>query len=347
MALVLRNEQVGPAEARRRPSAARPSSAARIVLLYLASFLVVATVIFLLPRSMPGDPLATLTDPNDAQFVSDPAARERTLAYYGLDRSLAEQYQSYLARLARGDLGWSISRNVPVSTLLRTHLPWTALLMGTALLLSSLLSFLGGVTAAWHRGQRRDRVLVTVMVGLRAVPEYALGAVLLVLFAVLIPIFPLSGARSPFAEQGSIGTALDIAQHLALPALALTLSLMGTKFLLVRNTMMSALGQEYMTLARAKGLPRRRLQYSHAGRNALLPFLTVLGIQTGVALGGSIFIETVFAYPGMGTLVMRALNSRDYPVLEGSFLVLGAVVLLANLVVDLVYRHLDPAAASR
>ena len=127
-----------------------------------------------------------------------------------------------------------------------------------------------------------------------------------------------------------------------LPASALTLSLLGTKFLFVRNTMMSALGADYMVLARAKGLPDRLLKYRHAGRNALLPFLTVVGIQVGYAVGGAVFVESVFAYPGMGTLILDSVEARDYPVLEATFLVLALVVLAVNLILELVYTRIDP-----
>ena len=180
------------------------------------------------------------------------------------------------------------------------------------------------------------------MTAARAIPEYALAAVLLIVFAVVWPVFPLAGARTPFNEYGRVAGLIDIGRHLVLPASALTLSLLGTKFLLVRNTMISTLGQDYMVLARAKGLTDRLLKYRHAGRNALLPFLTIVGIQAGFAVGGSVFVESVFAYPGMGTLILRAVEARDYPVLEATFLVLALVVLAVNLVLELVYARVDP-----
>jgi peptide/nickel transport system permease protein len=229
-----------------------------------------------------------------------------------------------------------------VASLLRAHLPWTLLLMGVAIVLASLLSFVAGVAATWRRGRISDRSLMTGMTVAQAVPEYALAAVLLIAFAVVLPIFPLAGARTSFAEHGTVAGVLDVAHHLVLPASALTLSLLGTKFLLVRNTMISALGADYMVLARAKGLPDRLLKYRHAGRNALLPFLTVVGIQAGYAVGGAVFVESVFAYPGMGSLILGAVEARDYPVLEATFLVLALVVLAVNLLLELVYARIDP-----
>lgn len=293
---------------------------------------------------MPGDPLAAALEPGNPN-LGDPAVRAALESYYGLDRSLPDQFGNFLANLTRGDLGVSTAQRVPVRTLIGSHLPWTLLLMGTALALSSALSYLAGVGAAWRRGTARDKALVVASSTIRAVPSYALASLLVVCFAVAWPIFPLGGAVRPFADYSSPFDRLaDIAVHLALPAVALTASLFGRQLLLVRNTVVGTLGEDYMGLARAKGLPARLLKFRHAGRNALPPFLTLVGLQAGIGVGGAIFVESVFAYPGMGTLVLRAIEARDYPVLEGTFLVLALVVLTANVTVDLVLGRLDPRA---
>lgn len=307
---------------------------------YALTVWTVASIVFLLPRFMPGDPLAIYDDP---EAPLSPAARAALEAHYNLDKTLPIQYVSYLGALARGDLGDSILHRSDVSSLMRKRVPWTLLLMGTALGISAGASFIAGVSAAWRRGSGVDRRLVMAMTALHAIPEYVLATVLLLGFAVVIQVFPLAGATTPFTASSSplyrIG---DVAYHLALPATALTLGLAGTKFLLVRNTTITVLGEEYMLLARAKGLPTRMLKYRHAGRNSLLPFLTVLGLQAGFAAGGSLFVETVFGYPGMASLMLPAVEARDYPLLEGSFLVLALVVLTVNLIVDLAYVRLDP-----
>lgn len=292
---------------------------------------------------MPGDPLQARVDPDNAAAVADERTRARLLAYYGLDRPLPVQYADYLGSVARGDLGWSITRNAPVIELIGASLPWTLLLAGSALVLSSLVGFFGGIAAAWRRDRGLDRLLVVATTAVRSLPDYAWAAVLLILLGVVIPVFPLSGARTPFAAYESLGSEVaDVALHLALPLLALTLGLVAGKFLLVRNTAVSALGQDYMVLARAKGLPERLLKYRHAGRNALLPFLALLGVQAGFVIGGAVFVEATFAYPGMGTLILRAVEERDYPVLEGSFLALAATVLTLNALVDVALSRLDP-----
>jgi peptide/nickel transport system permease protein len=326
----------------RPPRRSWAGAALRAVGLYSLTLVVVVMVVFALPRAMPGDPLTALEDPDNSLYLSDPEIRDRIRSYYGLDKPLVEQFGSYLAGLVKGDLGFSIARRAPVADLVKAHLPWTLLLMGTSLAIASALSFMAGVAASWRRGRMGDRTLMVALTAARAVPEYAIAAVVLITFAVVWPLFPLAGARTPFNEYGRVASIVDVARHLALPATALTLSLLGSKFLLVRNTMISTLGQDYMVLARAKGLPDRLMKYRHAGRNALLPFLTVVGIQTGFAVGGSVFVETVFAYPGMGTLILRAVEARDYPVLEATFLVLAVVVLAVNLLLELVYARVDP-----
>ena len=313
----------------------------RPVLSYLLAVSVVVVLIFALPRAVPGDPLAQFLDSEDKPLPPDEHAK--LAAYYGLDRPVMTQFGHYMAGLAHGDLGESISYNAPVTRVIREQLPWTLLLSFTALIISSVLSFMAGVDAAWRRGSFRDRRLLVLMTALHAVPEFVVGIFLLISLGVILPIFPIGGARTPFHETaGELWKLRDVAMHLALPVTALTLGLVGTKFLLVRNTTISVLGQDYMVLARAKGLRERRAKYHHAGRNSLLPFLAVLGIQIGFAFGGSLFVETVFGYPGMASVLQKAVGTLDYPLVQGSFLILAMVVLTANLLVDLVSAALDP-----
>lgn len=315
----------------------------RTIGLYALTLWALVTLVFFLPRFMPGDPLRQLEDADSGQYIYDAVERERVAAYYGLDKPLLSQYRSYLSDLSKGEFGWSISQNQPVATLLEKRLPWTLLLTGSALALSSAISFFAGVTAAWHRGRFADRSLIVVLSATRAVPEYAVASALLILFAVTYPIFPQAGGQRPFANYTSpLDATGDVLFHLALPLAALTAGLAANKFLIVRNTVISTLGEDYMVLARAKGLSRRLLKYRHSGRNALLPFMTALGIQAGFAVGGSPFVETIFNYPGLGSLVTRAVDARDYPLLQGCFIALAVAVLLANLAVELTYTRIDP-----
>jgi peptide/nickel transport system permease protein len=310
--------------------------------LYVLTLLVVFAVNFALPRVMPGDPLAQLGDPGNTQFVADDETRARVLAYYGLDRSLPEQFAAYAAGLAQGDLGTSIQYNAPVAALIAGRLPWTLLLVLLSLALASVIALVGGVEAAWRRGGAGDRAIVGAFILAESVPVFVVGILLTLVFSVRLGWFPLGGAFKPFSTTGPLGTALDVLSHLALPVATLTLSLVGTKFLLVRASVVTVLGEPFMTVARAKGLDERRLRYRHALRNALLPFVTQLSLQLGFAMGGAVLIETLFAYPGMGRLLFDAVAYRDYPLIQGTFLVISATVLIANLAVEAVYRRIDP-----
>jgi peptide/nickel transport system permease protein len=310
---------------------------------YLVTLWVVLTLNFLLPRLLPGDPLAALLDPQSSDYVFDAEVRAALEAYYGLDRPLLAQYGAYLRGAVTGDLGQSIRLNQPVGELLTGHLPWTLLLTGTALGLASLVGLLGGAEAAWRRGSAADRLLTAVSVVTSNAPVYFLGMMLLIVFGAQLGWLPLAGGRTPFSHYDSIPAATaDIVKHLVLPALTLTLSLLGIQFLLVRNNMVAILGEDFMLVARAKGLKPARLKWRHALRNTLLPFVAHLAAQAGLAITGAVFIETLFQYPGMGRLIFEAVGARDYPVIQGVFLLVAIVVLTANLLADWLNTRLDP-----
>ena len=315
-------------------------------LAYTFTLWLVLTLNFLLPRLLPGDPLSALLDPESSDYVYDADARAALEAYYGLDRPLPAQYVAYLKGVVTGDLGRSIRLNRPVGELLAAHLPWTLLLTGTALGLASLLGLLAGTEAAWQQGSAADRLLTAASVVAGNAPVYFVGMMLLILFGARLGWLPLAGGRTPFAHyDGPLAAALDVGRHLVLPALTLALALLGIQFLLVRNNVVGILGEDFMLVARAKGLRPARLKWGHALRNALLPFVAHLAAHAGLAITGAVFIETLFQYPGMGRLIFEAVGARDYPVIQGVFLVVAVVVLTANLLADWLNARLDPRLA--
>lgn len=316
------------------------------LLAYLLTLWVVLTLNFLLPRLLPGDPLSALLDPESSDYVFDDEVRATLEAYYGLDRPLLAQYAGYLKGAFTGNLGQSIQFNRPVGELLAAHLPWTLLLTGTALGLASLLGLLGGSEAAWRRGSAADRLLTAASVLAGNAPVYFVGMMLLILFGAKLGWLPLAGGRTPFAHYDSLlAGAADVGRHLVLPALTLTLALLGVQFLLVRNNVVGILGEDFMLVARAKGLRTARLKWGHALRNALLPFVAHLAAHAGLAITGAVFIETLFQYPGMGRLIFEAVGARDYPVIQGVFLLVAVLVLSANLLADWLNTRLDPRVA--
>ena len=309
---------------------------------YLATLAAIITINFFLPRLMPGDPLHALVDPSSATYVSDASMRGSLATYYGLNQPLIVQFASYLNGLVHGNLGQSISANLPVGTLVAGALPWTLLLVATSLLLSTVVGVVGGIHSAWRRGRSVDRGLLTMFLGISNVATYVVATIALIIFAVDLKWFPIAGATTAFSNFGAPQQVVDVLYHLVLPAIVLSLGFMTESYLLMRGGMVTELGSRYLLLGRAKGLSDRRLMYAHAARNAMLPVVTLVALQLGVAVGTTVFVESVFAYPGIGGLLSSAIASRDYPLLQGCLLVLGFVVVTGNFAADKLYRRLDP-----
>lgn len=336
---------VDRAGSRGAPGPGRRRRVARAAAFYAGTFAILLVLNFFLPRLLPGDPIRALADPGAAGYVQDAGQRAKLEAYYGLNRPLGDQFVRYLSQLARGDLGTSIQTQEPVLTVIAQRLPWTLLLIASGLALSSLVGVTAGIHSGWRRGCSSDRALLVVVLLARNLPAFFVGTLLLLLFAVTLGWLPLSGATTPFTTMAPLERVGDVISHLVLPAVTLALSLLGSQYLLMRNSMVAELGQGYLLLGRAKGLTGRRLKYRHAARNALLPVVTQMTLELGLAgaaVTNVLLVERVFAYPGVGRLVFDSVASRDYPTIAGSFLVLSVMVLAANMVLDVTYARLDP-----
>ncbi len=322
----------------------RPRPGRRVVVSYVLTVFLLITLNFFLPRALPGDPISALMISDSPTYVQNDAVRGELNEYYGLDRPLWVQYREYLADLARGQLGVSIRHNVPVSDLVAERLPWTLLLIASAMVPAVLLGWIGGVRSAWRRGTRSDRGLLVAFLTVHSFPVFFLGSLALFLFSVRLGWFPLSGAQTPFAAYtGPIDAAADVAHHLALPALVLALQFTTSQFVEMRASMVGELGSGYLLGGRAKGLSERRLKYRYAARNALLPVVTLTAVHVGMVVGtAAILVEAVFGYQGMGSLTAESVAYRDYPTLQACFLVLSVVVVTANFAADTVNARLDP-----
>ena len=317
-------------------------SRSRLLTSYGLTIWLLLSLNFFLPRALPGDPIEALQDPDSSTYVLDDALRAKLNRYYGLDRPLGRQYLSYVGGLVRGDLGVSTRYRVPVRDLIAQRLPWTALLMGTAMGAAIVVGLVAGVHSGWSRDRAVDRRLLGLFLGLRNLPAFFTGSLAVYFLSVKLGWFPLGGSSTPFADFPLLQRIGDVAHHLALPAAVLAVQFTAGYYLLMRAATVAELGSDYLVLGRAKGLRDRRLKYRYAARNALLPVVTVIGIQMGHALTGAVFIETVFSYRGMGRLLFDALGYRDYPTLQGCFLVLTVMVVLANALADALYARLDP-----
>ncbi|MBU7005850.1 ABC transporter permease [Phosphitispora fastidiosa] len=308
---------------------------------YIIAFLIILAVNFFLPRMMPGDPLTAIYG-EEALIHMTPETRAELVNRFALNQPLWEQFSGYLAALVRGDLGYSYYYNEAVSAVILRAVPWTLLLVGTAVTISALAGSIAGMESGWRRGTRFDRLLLTGIMFLEGFPDFFIGMVMLIVFGVILNVFPLAGAMTPYAGYTGLAIVLDVAKHLVLPAFSLALVNLGGSFLLARNTMVTTLSEAYIFTARAKGLRDRVVRYRHAGRNSLLPVITHIGIQFGRMVTGALFIETVFSYPGLGLLIQRGLQARDYPVLQGVFLVVTIMVLITNLFMEVLYKKIDP-----
>lgn len=307
---------------------------------YALVLLVALTLNFLLPRFMPGDPLQYIIGEDIGRLT--PQERERVRVEQGLDRPLPEQFARYAAGLARGDLGWSIGRKAPVGEVLKERIPPTLLLTGGALLLSTLLGVALGAAAAWRRGSRSDLGVMSFFIFLESLPSFWVGMLFVAIFAVNLRILPIFGIETPYVRYQGIDRARDIAIHLVLPLATLTLVSISAMFLTARYSMLAVLGEDYITVARSKGVRERAVLFRHALRNALLPIATLVMLRVGFVVSGAVVVETVFAWPGVGRMLFEAVLARDYPLLQAGFILTTFTVVAANVLVDLMYPVLDP-----
>ena len=305
--------------------------------------LIVIAATFLLLEHAPGDAV-------DAYLVAlgggDAKLAAELRAQYGLDQSGFARFWLYLSALSRFDLGWSVAFDRPVLDLVRERLPNTLLLMASATALSFGLGSLLGIAAGARPGSVRDRALSIGALTLYAVPGFWLGLVLVLLFSVQLRWLPLAGLETIASGKHGLERALDIASHLVLPVTALGFIYLALFLRVMRSGMAEVWPLDFVLFAQSKGLSRARIVWRHVARNALLPLVTVLGLQAAAMLGGSVVIESVFAIPGFGRLAQEAVSDRDAPLLVGVILTSAVLVVLVNLAVDIVYALLDPRIGS-
>jgi ABC-type dipeptide/oligopeptide/nickel transport system permease component len=294
------------------------------------------TMNFALFRLAPGDAVSNLSRVPHAT----PETRLAIKKQFGLDKSKGEQYALYLRQLVHGNLGVSFANSQPVSSNLRTAIVNSIPMVLLGTVFAIIVGTLTGVMAAWRRGTPLETVSVTTALGFYSMPTHWLGLMLVILFA---GILPTGGMTNEFLIDPSWWTHFkDVVTHMALPSLTLGLVLYGEYTLIVRSAMLETLGEDYILTARAKGLRPWTIVRRHALRNALLPIATLVALSLGYIVAGAILIETVFSWPGIGRAVYDAVLARDYPMLQGAFLILTVSVVFFNLVADLVYFKLDP-----
>lgn len=296
---------------------------------------------FVLFRLMPGSPERALPrNPHISQQVL-----AETRARWGLDQPLfPNQFVGYITSTARGDLGYSTKYDgATVVDVLASHFWPTIILFGVGEILAVAVGFVLGAYSGWRRGGPVDFIGNGLSLILYSMPYFVIGMPLIIIFAATLHLFPTSGMLSAGARYGSfLDQLVDFARHLVLPLATVSLGLIGGYSILMRSSIIETRSEDYITTARAKGLTDRNILRTHAFPNALLPTVTVIAINLGYVVAGAITAEIVFNWPGLGTLTVSALATRDYPVLQGIFLLISVAVIVANLAADLVYGYLDP-----
>jgi peptide/nickel transport system permease protein len=301
--------------------------------------LAVATFNFLLFRVLPGDPIRLLAR---AGHLS-PEAIDRLRQTFGLDHPLWVQYFYYLKNLISGELGFSFTYRRPVADILQERITNTLILLGAATVIVVLIGVAAGAIAAARRGSRIDSTLIITSLIFWSMPTFWTGLILIIILAVYFNAFPVSGMTTPGASFDTVlAQWLNIAHHIVLPTITLAIVDMGQFMLITRSSLVDVLTEDYILTAKAKGLPFRTVLWRHGMPNALLPIITTTALYVSLIVGGAIQVETVFSWPGMGRLMYDAVLRRDYPLLEASFLLSAATVILANFLSDVIYLIIDP-----
>ncbi|WP_456296196.1 ABC transporter permease [Vibrio sp. AK197] len=311
---------------------------------YLVALLVAATLNFVIPRAMPGDPVTMMFANASVQVTPERIAAMKELLGF-VDGGLVTQYIAYMKNILSWELGTSIQfYPLSVNSLLGSAFGWSLFLAGSAVILSFSLGSLLGIFAAWKRGSKYDTFVTPGMLILQAVPQVVIAMLALFIFAIGLKWFPTGYAYTPGTTPDWTNWAFvkDVGYHAVLPLICASVVQIGGFLVNMRNNMINLLAEDYITMAKGKGLSENRVVFNYAARNALLPSVTALSMSLGMAIGGQLIVEIIFNYPGLGTVLLNAINARDYQVLQGQLLIMTLFMLSFNLIADMLYVVLDP-----
>ncbi len=271
-----------------------------------------------------------------------PELRAQLTEKFELDQPFWVQFLHYLHSIVTGDFGYSYSYKAPVTEVIAGALPWTLLLVGTSLFIAVCIGLLFGIESGWNRGKKVDKMLFTFFSVISGIPSFLIGILLIIIFALHLKMFPIGGATTHYAGYTGIEHVYDILKHLILPASALCIAELSWIYLLMRGSIIGVINEPFILTGNLKGLKQTTIKYRYAARNALLPVVSNLGIQIGHIVAGALFIETVFAYPGVGYLMQNALLTRDIPLIQGILFIVTACVLICCFFLELIYPKIDP-----
>ncbi len=302
---------------------------------------VLAVLVFnyILFRVLPGDPLATIMrDPK-----TSPEMIEATKRLFGLDKPWYVQFFQYFRNMLFGEFGMSIYFKQPVAGVIGARIMPTVIMVGLAEVLAIIIGIIIGVIAAWKRGTKLDVGMLGFSLVTYSMPTFWLGMIMIVIFSVNLHLLPTSGILTPGMSYHTTGAMVaDYIRHLLMPTLTMSIVLIGEYALTMRNTLIDVLSEDYITTAKAKGFSNGYILRKHAMPNAMLPMVTIIAINLGLVVAGAIQVETIFSWPGLGSLMYEALKARDYPLLQGVFLLVTVSVVVANFIADVTYSYIDP-----
>lgn len=306
-------------------------------------FWITITISFLLPRLMPGNAFSILEAEAEAMgHTLSPQLIARMEEFYGFNKPLWKQYVDSLLGMLHGNFGVSIYYKKDVLAIISARLPWTVGIVVVSTLISAFVGSLLGCWSAWKQGSALDKSMYTVLTFLSEIPAFLVGFLLLYFIAGRARLLPLSGGQTPFAEYSSFGEALhDIVIHGILPVGTLVIVRLGAYYITARQSMITILSKEYIAAARTKGMSSARILFAHALPNAIPPIIARVFLSFSHVLGGAVLIESVFAYPGIGLLLREAAVNRDYPLLQGLYVVIALLVIVMNAIADLIYYRID------
>ena len=313
----------------------RKVAQAFLTLLFVLSFN------FFLFRVMPSDPVRLLTKQKGVKL--SPEAQAALVHDLGLDKPLPAQFVQYVGDTLHGDLGMSFLYQGQTVMEVFLHFLWpTVLLVGTATVLMTVIGIYMGIRGGWNRGGRFDLGSMGTSLTFYSMPDFWLAMMLLIVFSTALGWFPSGGYETPDFQGGTLAHVFDVANHLFLPVLTLTIGYLGEYYLVMRSSLLDVMGEDYITTVRAKGVREDRVLWRHAVRNAMLPTISQIALGFGFVIGGAVTVELVFSYPGLGKLTIDALDAQDYVLLQGLFLFFTLAVLISNLLADILYSWFDP-----
>ena len=315
----------------------------KIITGFLCLFFIV-TINFFLPRLLPGDPVLMLTG-MDEDAISE-AKYESYKEKLGVDRPIGEQFVDYIKGLMKGDLGYSYHFNDDVSNIILRRIPNTLQIAIPTVILSSIIALIWGSIAGYRENKLLDNISTTIAIIVNAIPGFVLAMLMVTVFAFKLRIFPLGGLNSINIPEGILSAFLDRVRHLILPVLTLTIASVPGKYILVRNTVSAAKKDKYVMYAKARGISEIRVIFAHILKNICGPFITIVGLQIGFIISGSMICETIFSIKGMGSLIYQATASRDYPTMQGCLFVTALAVVIATIITDIICISIDPRVRS-